>query len=97
MLTDGKGKVEQAYGYDAFGNPYEGGHRRGEDQRGVTEYLYNGKRYDAAVGLYDYGFRDYNPQLGRWTTPDPIKAGHNWYAYVNNDPINFVDPLGLPE
>ena len=74
MLTDGRGKVEQAYGYDAFGNPYEGGPRRGGDEHGVDGYLYNGKRYDAAVGLYDYGFRDYNPQLGRWTTPDPIKA-----------------------
>jgi RHS repeat-associated protein len=95
MLTDGRGKVELACNYDAFGNLYEGGPRRGGDEHGVDGYLYNAKRYDAAVGLYDYGFRDYNPQLGRWTTPDPIKAGLNWYVYVDNDPINFVDPRGL--
>ncbi len=23
------------------------------------------------------------------------KDGYNWYAYVNNDPINYIDPLGL--
>ena len=59
------------------------------------QFADNGKRFDPAVGLYDYGFRDYTPVLGRWTTLDPVRDGTNWYAYVNNDPINFVDPLGL--
>jgi uncharacterized protein RhaS with RHS repeats len=26
---------------------------------------------------------------------DPVQDGNNWYAYVNNDPVNFVDPNGL--
>ena len=51
--------------------------------------------FDPMVGLYNYGFRDYNPQRGAWTTQDPIRAGANWYAYVNEDPANLVDPLGL--
>ena len=33
--------------------------------------------------------------LGRWTTVDLIHAGVNWYVYVNNDPVNRIDPLGL--
>jgi uncharacterized protein RhaS with RHS repeats len=33
--------------------------------------------------------------LGRWTIIDLIKDGRNWYAYVGNDPVNFVDPMGL--
>jgi murein DD-endopeptidase MepM/ murein hydrolase activator NlpD len=42
-----------------------------------------------------YGFRDYSPAMKRFTTTDPIRSGLNWYAYVNNSPLNYVDPLGL--
>jgi len=45
----------------------------------------------------NYGFKDYKPLLGRWTTVDPICSGSNWYVYVNNDPVNWIDPLGLAE
>jgi RHS repeat-associated protein len=45
-----------------------------------------------------FGARDYDPGMGRWTNKDPIGfAGGdtNVYAYVGNDPVNLVDPLGL--
>jgi hypothetical protein len=38
--------------------------------------------------------RAYSPALGRFLQTDPI-GGLNLYAYVDNDPINLVDPLGL--
>ena len=56
---------------------------------------YTGKPYDTATGLYNYGFRDYKPQVARFTTVDPIRDGNNWFAYVNNDPVNWVDLWGL--
>jgi RHS repeat-associated protein len=56
---------------------------------------YTGKPYDTATGLYNYGYRDYKPQAARFTTVDPIRDGRNWYAYVNNDPVNWVDLWGL--
>ena len=31
----------------------------------------------------------------RFTTVDPIRDGANWFAYVNNDPVNYVDLWGL--
>lgn len=43
------------------------------------------------------GYRWYDPALRRFTTIDPIKSGANWYAYCGNDPVNYVDPLGLKE
>ncbi len=45
-----------------------------------------------------FGFRDYDPDIGRWYGKDPIlfKGGDtDLYGYVVNDPINSVDPLGL--
>jgi RHS repeat-associated protein len=46
-------------------------------------------------GWYNSGFRDYSPMTMRFTTTDPIRSGSNWYAYVNGDPVNYVDPWGL--
>jgi RHS repeat-associated protein len=56
---------------------------------------YTGKPYDPATGLYNYGFRDYQPVAARFTTTDPVRDGNNWFAYVNNDPVNWVDGDGL--
>jgi RHS repeat-associated protein len=45
-------------------------------------------------------YRAYDPELGRWLSRDPLEnaelsVGPNLYAYVNNNPISNVDPLGL--
>lgn len=48
--------------------------------------------------MYDYGFRMYDPQLGRWNRKDPLMEWHfNYspYAYCYNNPINLIDPFGL--
>ena len=88
-VTGDSGSIEGRYEYDAFGKPYRG------DLAGGMNLGYMGKPYDAATGLYNYGYRDYKPQAARFTTVDPIRDGSNWFAYVNNDPVNWVDPWGL--
>jgi len=45
--------------------------------------------------MYNYGYRDYVPQTARFTTIDPIRDGNNWFAYCNNEPVNFQDAWGL--
>ena len=45
----------------------------------------------------NHGYRDYSPKTARFTTVDPIRDGHNWYAYCSNDPVNFVDAWGLED
>lgn len=56
---------------------------------------YNSKQYDKVSGFYNYGFRDYASSLGRFSSMDPIRDGHNWFVYTNSDPVNFYDPWGL--
>jgi RHS repeat-associated protein len=83
--------MEGRYEYDAFGTPYEG------DLNGGMNLGYTGKPYDTATGLYNYGYRDYAPAVARFTTEDPVRDGANWFAYVNNDPVNWVDLWGLED
>ena len=89
VATTGAGQVGETYRYDAYGQTLSGATSHHQP------YGYNGKPRDPATGLTDYGFRDYLPQAGRFVTVDPIKDGVNWYAYVNADPVNFVDAWGL--
>ncbi len=88
-VIDKYGAVQADYSYDAFGSPYLG------NLENDIGFGYCGKVYDIGTGLYDYGFRDYSPVSARFTTVDPIRDGSNWFSYVVNDPVNYVDYLGL--
>lgn len=57
-----------------------------------------GGLYDADTKLVRFGARDYDPEVGRWTTKDPIRfngGDTNLYGYVMNDPVNLIDSNGL--
>ena len=73
--------------YDIFGSPYQKtGSFLATDS---LDFGYLGKPYNADTELYDYGFRDYSPEIARFTTVDPR------FCYVVNDPVNYVDLWGL--
>jgi RHS repeat-associated protein len=89
-VLDGAGSVVDRHVYDAFGNLST---TLGDaPKRGFTSHL-----YQASTGLHLTRTRAYSADLGRWLSRDPIEeaAGLNLYAYVDNDPANVVDPLGL--
>jgi len=65
---------------------------------GVTLNLgFPGQYYDAETSAWNNGFRDYKSGLGRYIESDPmgLGGGINTYVYVGNNPLNYVDPLGL--
>lgn len=63
---------------------------------GVT-FGYAGYYFDQETGLYKTASRYYDPRLGRFLSPDPIRqdGGLNIYAYAGNDPLNLTDTSGL--
>lgn len=60
-------------------------------------FRFPGQYYDQETGLHYNYYRYYNPPTGRYLTPDPIglEGGINLFTYVANNPVIFVDPLGL--
>jgi len=67
-LTDSTGTVKLSYEYDAFG-----GITKEEGQVGwkKNKYTFTGKPYDTASGMYYFGARWYEPNVGRFITKDP--------------------------
>jgi len=55
------------------------------------------KPIDEETGLIYFGFRYYDPAIGRFISRDPVgyQDGPNLYAYLHNNPINYVDHFGL--
>jgi RHS repeat-associated protein len=85
--------------YAPFGEDYAGS--------GTTDLSFTGQTQDTSTtigGMYDFQFREYAARQGRWVSPDPAgmaaadpsnPQSWNRYAYVENTPLNSVDPLGL--
>ncbi len=62
-----------------------------------NEYTWGLNLGGASADCHTIGYRFYSPEMGRWTTRDPLgeAGGVNLYAFVGNNPVNWVDPWGL--
>ena len=89
LITDASGKKVWSGAVTPFADQES---REGDLDESV---LYTGKELDEATGLYYFNARWYDPELGRFITEDPVRDGVNWFVYVGNNPLGFVDPSGL--
>ena len=90
-LTDPKGEIVWSAHYRAYGQISR------LDRGKIDNPLrFQGQYFDQESGLHYNRHRYYNPDVGRYLTPDPVKlaGGINAYQYVPN-PTGWVDPLGL--
>lgn len=61
---------------------------------------YTGKQHDDTIGLTNFGARQFDPEIGRFLSVDPVAfvadntMSFNRYLYVNNNPYKYVDPDG---
>ena len=94
VVCNASGTIEQVNHYYPYGGLF------GESTNGGTQvYKYNGKELDRISGLdwYDYGARHMSPDIGRFTTIDPLAEKYyhlSPYAYCANNPVNAIDMNG---
>lgn len=65
-------------------------------QGSYKNHKYNGKELQE-TGMYDYGWRMYMPDIGRWNAMDQLSESymsHSPYGYVMNNPVMMTDPDG---
>lgn len=96
-LLNEKGELIESYHYTGFG---EGTYFDGVGNvldKAISPWRFSSKRVDSETGLIHFGRRNYDPESGRWITPDPIgpEGGSNLYAYVCNNPLTHFDQYGL--
>ncbi|MBZ5520893.1 MAG: Ig-like domain-containing protein [Acidobacteriia bacterium] len=89
-LADAGGSITAAYTYDPYGGSLAAG------LSGSNVFQYTG-RENEGNGLYSYRARYYNPAFQRFLSPDPMGYQYdpNPYIYAKNNPLSFIDPLGL--
>lgn len=92
VVSDRDGNVVLQIEYDAFGRITS----ESDPAFGMPIGFAGGLR-EPVTGLVRFGVRDYDPELGRFTTRDPLifSGGQtNLFTYVRNDPVRLVDPAG---
>ncbi|MBI9111360.1 RHS repeat domain-containing protein [Maridesulfovibrio ferrireducens] len=93
MFADKDGNELKKIIFDSFGNKFV-------DTRECVEIPlgFAGGLFDKDTGLIHFGFREYDPEIGRFTAQDPLGFGGgdvDVYGYCLDDPINAVDSSGL--
>jgi RHS repeat-associated protein len=105
VLTDASGNAVEHRSYDPFGqrrNPVWGP-QPPASLPNLTTVGYTGQEADNELGLVNMKGRIYDPKVGRFLTIDPLVAdplsAQSWnaYAYVENNPLNFIDPSGFED
>ena len=104
-LLNSSGTQVVGYVYDAWGRLISTTGSYASTLGQNNPLRYRGYVYDRETGFYYVSSRYYNPEIGRWISPEPNMytgafdsgsglIGYNVYAYCANNPVNFSDSTG---
>ena len=104
-LIDKTGTTVVEYTYDSWGKLLSTTGSLAETFGTEQPFRYRGYVYDEETGLYYVSSRYFDPEIGRWISPEPnVYAGgfdesagiigYNVYAYCANNPVMFKDETG---
>jgi RHS repeat-associated protein len=90
-LSSSNGTLANTYTYDSFGN------LTASTGTTTNPFQYTGREFDPETNTFFYRARYYDANAGRFTGEDPVgfRGGANFYTYVRNSPLNFLDPTGM--
>ncbi|MFZ5598191.1 MAG: RHS repeat domain-containing protein [Bacillota bacterium] len=109
QLLNQRGEIVKDYDYDPFGKERTDQPQlipgqlpvslwRAEAEQPDNPFRYAGEYLDQKTGYYYLKARYYDPQIQRFISGDSLAKSPGWtehsYAYVNYNPINYVDPTG---
>jgi len=91
-LVSINGTFVAQYQYDPYGNSIA----KSGELANTNPFRFSTKYLDSETGQYYYGYRYYQPESGRWLSRDPVaeEGGLNLYGFIENGPVNYVDPTG---
>lgn len=95
LVNGSDGSVAASYTYDPFGRSVASSGTYANS----NPFRFSTKFFTSEAGLYYYGYRFYDPVLGRWINRDPIEemGGKILYGFCSNDALNKRDKLGLKD
>src|SRR5581483_11122502 len=90
-LSNSAGALANTYTYDSFGKLI------GSTGTLTNPFQFTGREFDPETGIYNYRFRYYDQNVGRFLSEDPIMfgGGVNFCRYADGNPVSEADPLGL--
>ncbi|UDQ98799.1 RHS repeat-associated core domain-containing protein [Lentisphaerota bacterium WC36G] len=90
-LVDETGALANNYEYSPFGKLIN------EVESVEQPFKFSSEYFDSETNLCYYNYRYYDPNTGKWLKRDPIaeNGGYNLYGFVGNNPIDYIDLLGL--
>ena len=100
VMTDSQGQLIWEQDYLPFGEDLNKPGTIEIDFDITVEYKYTGQREIRGIGLYYYGARHYDPDIGRFITEDSYLGeivnplSQNLYIYVMQNPLKYIDPTG---
>lgn len=90
------GHLTESYRYTAYGEDETFDPSGVQQTTSLSPWRFSSKRIDLESGLTYFGRRYYDPEIGKWTTPDPLGYidSSNVYCFVRNRPLKYIDPDG---